>query len=399
MQGTNKKQEITSIEIDGKMVTDWQLLPDIIANFFKTNISKLTSNQPPINKDLVAGFRKMSPFTIEEIRTAFIQCKPKMSKGVDNIPMKVLKMVAIDSITLIHRLFKEINEVGIPDQWKLAKVVPIPKKANVKDISNFRPVSNLCSLSKVYERCVLNRLMKTPSFNELIGSHQHGFRKFHSTTTCAMELRDSISKFLDNKEKVLVYSLDLSAAFDMLRLDTFHAMLKDDIPEDLMGFFMDFLKDRRYLVNVEGIDSNVVHIDRGCPQGSVLGPILFSMYVRKAMQKLPERCKYLSYADDSYVIIHERSIEEAKQVLEEVIVSHISELTEIGMVVNKSKTEIVHFRSPKEIHIVNDVMVSGVEVKTVDSMKVLGLLFDPNLTWKMHIDQLCNKLPPLINGI
>jgi len=241
--------------------------------------------------------------------------------------------------------------------------------------------------------------MKTSNFNELIGSHQHGFRKFHSTTTCAMELRDSISKYLDNKEKVLVYSLDLSAAFDMLRMDTFHDMLKEDIPEDLMGFFMDFLNERRFLVSVEGIDSGVVHIDRGCPQGSVLGPILFSMYVRKAMQKLPERCKYQSYADDSYVVIHERSIEGAKQVLEEVIVSHISELTKIGMVVNKTKTEIVHFRNPRDTQAVESVEVSGVEVATIDSMKVLGILFDSSLTWKLHIDQLCRKLPPLLNGI
>jgi len=182
-------------------------------------------------------------------------------------------------------------------------------------------------------------------------------------------------------------------------MDTFHDMLKEDIPEDLMGFFMDFLNERRFLVSVEGIDSGVVHIDRGCPQGSVLGPILFSMYVRKAMQKLPERCKYQSYADDSYVVIHERSIEGAKQVLEEVIVSHISELTKIGMVVNKTKTEIVHFRNPRDTQAVESVEVSGVEVATIDSMKVLGILFDSSLTWKLHIDQLCRKLPPLLNGI
>jgi len=184
-----------------------------------------------------ANYVKMPTFTAEEIKAAFSQCKPKMSKGIDDVPMKILKMIALESTPLIHKLFKEINNIGIPDQWKLARVVPIPKKSNINDISNFRPVSNLCSLSKVYERCVLNRLMNTPNFNELIGSHQHGFRKFHSTTTCAMELKDSISKYLDDKEKVLVYSLDLSAAFDMLRVDTFHDMLKDDIPEDLMGFF------------------------------------------------------------------------------------------------------------------------------------------------------------------
>jgi len=242
--------------------------------------------------------------------------------------------------------------------------------------------------------------MSLGNINELIGDHQHGFRKAHSTVTCALELKDTIIASIENREKVIVYSLDLTAAFDMLRVDTFHKELVNDLPADIMGFVVDFLSGRNFFVDIAGNHSSTMATDRGCPQGSVLGPILFSLYVRKALQSLPERVRYLSYADDSYVVIHEKDTKTATEVFESVISSHIKELTSIGMIVNRTKTEIVNFTgSNSQDEPVKTLKVDGCDVETREKMKVLGIIFDKNLSWRVHIEELKKKIAKIQCGI
>jgi len=321
-----------------------------------------------------------------------------MSKGVDEVPMKAIKIIGKRSPSTVAHIFSHIASAGFPAEWKLARVVPVPKKGDPLEIKNYRPVSNLCSLSKVYERCILNRLLELENVDRLIGTHQHGFRKYHSTVTCALELRDKILEHIDDNEHVLVYSLDLTAAFDMLRPDTFSLMLKDEIPPPLMWALMDFLSDRRFFVDIGGVGSEIKELDRGCPQGSVFGPILFNLYVRKCMETLPDKVDYFSYADDSYVIVHDIEINRAVSVMEEVIANHVEQLTEVGMVVNKAKTEVIQF-FPAEDKRVQHVNVCGEIVPVVEHMKVLGLTFDNKLCWRQHIDNVKKKLTTANNGV
>jgi len=169
---------------------------------------------------------------------------------------------------------------------------------------------------------------------------------------------------------------------------------------NFVNFKTDFLYGRTFFVDIDGAHSQTVCIDRGCLQCSVLGPILFSLYVRKAMQKLPQRVKYFSYADDSYVVVHEKEVKSTMEVFERVITQHIEELTSIGMIVNRSKTEIVNFNNP---HSRDDpilvLKVDGCEVETMDKMKVLGVIFDNSLSWRAHVDSLKKKIAKVNGGI
>lgn len=132
-----------------------------------------------------------------------------------------------------------------------------------------------------------------------------------------------------------------------------------------------------------------MQVDRGCPQGSVLGPILFNLYVRKSMLSLPSDVNYYSYADDSYAVCHGPNLTLTVQRLEEVIVGHISQLTLVGMIVNKSKTEIIQFLpSNATDQRIRQVRVGDETVVPVDTFKVLGLVFDTRLCWKPHIENL-----------
>jgi len=280
--------------------------------------------------------------------------------------------------------------------FQLARVTPVPKKGDLKLVSSYRPVSNLPSLSKLFERCILHRLMKLPNYNDMIGNHQHGFRPGHSTTSCLLQLRDTICDKLDTRDKVLAYSLDLSAAFDMLRPDTFVKLLKNKIPDDLLCILNEFLTARKFYVEINGKTSNVKGIDRGCPQGSVLGPVLFNLYTGVIKDKLPHNVHLTSYADDSYVIIHDKDQEELIKRTESCLSKHVESLEEIGMKVNEEKTEIVLFGKDNPKVLVN---VKGAPVESKDQIKALGIIIDKGLTWQSHITLLKKRVMKVVGGV
>jgi len=283
-----------------------------VADFFDNKIKGLTSGLAPLTRPSLDGLPIMEDFKLEEVKNAISKVKGKMSSGIDGIPLKLVKLYGLVLPEVYLGLFNSVLSKGFPKLWKRARIVPVPKKGDLTDVKNYRPVSNLCSLSKVFERCLHARLTKLAVYEQIIGSHQHGFREYHSTTTCLMTLRDYIAESIDTGKHSILYSLDLSAAFDMLRIDSLFEKLKDHIPGGLLRIIIDFLSERSFRVNVATSMSNSISVDRGCPQGSVLGPILFNLYVGNCLSGL-ERCSYVSYADDTYVLNYGDTLDEAKE--------------------------------------------------------------------------------------
>jgi len=238
--------------------------------------------------------------------------------------------------------------------------------------------------------------MNLPTFDELLGDHQHGFRAGRSTTTCLLNLKDTICELLDSKTGVIAYSLDLSAAFDMLRPDTFKDLMKGKIPDDLLGILGEFLCDRKFYVEINGKKSNVKSIDRGCPQGSVLGPVLFNLYTGIIARKIPPDAVLTSYADDSYVVLQDKNQESLAMKAEGCLSAHIEALEEIGMKVNEEKTEIVLFgKKPQNITL----NVKGTAVESKEAIKALGIVIDKGLTWNHHVTALKKRVVKIIGGI
>lgn len=224
----------------------------------------------------------------------------------------------------------------MPQLWKTARIIPLYKKGCRKSLDNYRPISNLCSMDKLFEKILLKELERRHPNIE--GNHQHGFRHSHSTVSAMLEVQNEIANYMDDGQGCIVYSVDLSAAFDLLRRDTFAAQLRNVIDRDLLDIIMDFLSNRKMIVEVDGKRSGSVDVNLGCVQGSVLGPKLFNVYMRSVPDHTVGH-KMVSYADDSYVIIPGSKEPEVKQCLGE----HLNYLKSQGMVTNLSKTEAIFF--------------------------------------------------------
>jgi len=393
LQGYKRFDDL-SLTQNGVSITNDLALAEIVGDFFKNKVSKLSDGLPPV-LDVPNLPAEDIDFSLDEVTDAIKKAKTKMSSGPDGIPLKLVKYYGLARPELYRELFNGIANNKFPDQWRTARVVAIHKKGDKKDVSNYRPVSNLCSLSKIYERCILKRLNDCAT--HLLGSSQHGFRSSHSTTTCLVEIKDSLLNSLDNDQVCVMYSLDLSAAFDMLRKDTFVHNMLGEIPNSLLNVISDFLSNRSFYVNVKDANSSLYSLDRGCPQGSVLGPVLFNLYVGRIHSYLPPDARFIAYADDSYVICPGASIADAQSLAESTIAIHVEKLKELGMVVNESKTEVTVFSKVSE-PILIDMACGDKIIQSKPIIKALGVIIDHRLRWTEHIKAVVSKVRRLICG-
>jgi len=162
LQGKNKKESI--IMVDDNIIEDDQVKANLIADFFESKILNLTLNIPPICK-LQREELKMQHLTISELESSLKHIKTKMSSGSDGIPMWLVKFYTQKRPLVVLEIFNEILDKGFPEIWKTARVPPISKKGDLSKVENYRPVSNLSSLSKLFERCILHRLMSLPNYS------------------------------------------------------------------------------------------------------------------------------------------------------------------------------------------------------------------------------------------
>ena len=224
--------------------------------------------------------------------------KPKSSTGYDNISSKLLKYIGdIVSVPLSVIVNQSLCTGIFPDKLKIAKVIPLYKKQDEKVFGNYRPISLLSSVSKVFERIVFDQSYDYFMTNGLLFNSQYGFRKHHSTELAALELTDKIRRKIDQKKTPFSVYLDLSKAFDTLN----HAMLLKKLQyyglrDTTLYWFKSYLSDRTQYVEYDGVASANKLVETSVPQGSILGPLLFVIYMND-IQTVSERLNFISYAD------------------------------------------------------------------------------------------------------
>ena len=282
----------------------------------------------------------------QEVLDLISKLESKKSSGHDGLSSKFIKLCSPFLSVILANIFNQSITNGVyPDSLKIARVSPIHKKGDVTDPNNYRPISVLNLLNKIFEKIIHKRLYKYLTKFNLIYKYQFGFRERYSTMHALVELTDRIKDAIDKKLLTCGIFVDLSKAFDTVN----HNILLDKLSHygirgNLHNLFSSYLSNRKQFVRVNNVNSDLKDITCGVPQGSVLGPLLFLLYINDLANCCPE-VFFRIFADDTGIFFHCKDITTLSSLAEKII-QNISRWFECNKLTsNANKTSYIVFRS------------------------------------------------------
>ena len=362
-----------------------------------TEIQKELNFKPHAEQIKVNGGFIFKPRTADDIIKLIDKIKPDVAVGDDFIGGRLIK----DAKMIIAPILTQIINLGyetstFPDTMKSATIKAIHKKKSTEDIENYRPISILPTLSKIFERDASDQMMEFFGKSNKLSKHQHAYQKCHSTITCLFEVVNYLYKMADRNRYSAIVSLDLSKAFDSID----HTLLLNklatlDVSEKSITWVKSYLTERKQITKFNKVTSSEETVKSGVPQGSILGPLLFLCFTNDLPSCFEDTQKILSYADDTQILVDADSKKELKCKIENVITIAQSWYDSNSMKNNIGKTEILILKIGKwkkeelKIKVIQD--KKPVIIKPSSEIKVLGIVIDSKLNWDAQVKSIRNK--------
>ena len=327
--------------------------------------------------------------TTEDVTAALKQVDASKAQGPDGIPTRLLKDCAEEITPKLLTLFNASLAQGIvPVQWKEANVVPVFKKGDPTNASNYRPISLLPVISKNFERCIYNKIID--NIRPQITKHQHGFLARSSTNTQLLTFFSKINNILDSRSQCDIIYFDLSKAFDSVPHPPLLAKLKTfGICGNLHNWFKSYLSDRMQRVTLDGRTSDWLPVTSGVPQGSILGPFLFLLYINDLPEALAPDTLCAIFADDTKIGREIKDKTDATLLQNDV--DRLNEWGESwGLKFNHQKCKVLHIFNTID-QITTTYSMANANLTTVDDMEDLGIIVSKDLKWQTHINKMCAR--------
>ena len=393
------KKTINQIQINNNTISD----PLLISQAFNTHFSSIgvsqfpnsyiTADSPRLNAHAGSfSFKKILP---TDVFQAICELKDSCGPGPDGLEAKYIKLAAHILAYPLADLFNlSLSTSSLPSIWKCASVTPIYKTGDPTDINNYRPISIICTTAKIFEKLVFKQLSKYINHENILSPHQSGFRPHHSTTTATLKLTSDVFLSFNKSHLTGAIFIDLSKAFDMvdhyLLLDKLYSV---GVQRSALLWFNSYLHNRRQRVGVQGFQSDFLLVENGVPQGSILGPLLFSLFIND----LPDICSHSQvqlYADNTVIYVSHKNVQQIQQNLQSDFNLVQKWLKNNKLLLNMRKSCSMLFGHSRNEQSSSNLLIhfeDGSHLEKVDSFKYLGITLDPELSFKHHIDNTVKK--------
>ena len=399
------RPEITALQTkDGTIVVEDSEIVEVQVDYFSTVYTSHKGEQMPEMKEMTTAELCDIVITPEIVGSKLKKLDENKSSGPDVFHPFVLKETAEEiSVPLAVIYRKSLDEGVCPSEWKCANVTPIHKKGDRTDPSNYRPVSLTSQACKVLESIIVDKIVEHLTTNKLLNEAQHGFRQGRSCLTNLIETLEQWTEILDDGDGIDVAYLDFRKAFDLVSHEhLIYKLSKYGIKGKILGWIKDFLNDRTQRVVIRGTASSTRIVTSGVPQGSILGPILFLIFINDLPLEVLSRLSL--FADDSKLfsrIINNRNKkvkygDNGSKMLQKDLDTVLEWANKWKMEFNVDKCKIMHLgnSNPK-----NSYNMGGRTLEETSEERDLGVLIDNKLDFGKHIKTIVGKANKVLGMI